>query len=786
MNRQKTADGRQPANAGPNPGGSPRPAGLGSPAPGVFESIAIVGNHLPRRCGIATFTSDLNAALAAVAPAVNCQVVAMNDAGRSHLYPDTVCFEIEDDDVAGYRRAGQFLNASHVDVVCLQHEYGIFGGVAGRHVITLLRELRMPVVTTLHTILTAPSVQQRTVLDEVIALSQRIVVMSEHGRQTVRELHGVPAEVIDLIPHGIPVPTPSLVSKGRLGFEDQRLLLTFGLLSPDKGIEHVIDAMPAILKQHPNTTFLVLGATHPHVKERHGEAYRLSLTTQARRLGVAEHVTFEDRFVSEGELAEFLAAADVYVTPYLNLEQSTSGTLARAVAAGKAVVSTPYWHARELLGSERGVLVPSADAGALATAICGLLGDNDRRDALGRRAAELGKSMSWPVVAQLYLDSFEKARAHEQRARHTAVPTGAIALHDLPELNIEHLRRLTDHTGLLQHATFSTPRYSEGYCLDDNARALLLTALLEGSRATNTKVIRELAMRYLAFVSYAFDSSRARFRNFMSYSRSWIEDRGSEDSHGHAIWALGATIGRVGDPGLSSLGRDLFGAALPALTTFTSPRAWAYGLLGIDEYLRAFEGDSGVQTVRKGLVDALVELYGKVSTPSWPWFETTLTYSNARLCQALIVSGGAMRSEEVTNIGLRSLEWLAHVQTSERDQFVPVGSDGFYERGGKKAEFDQQPVEAAAMVSACLEALRSSRQPIWAEHACRAFDWFLGKNHLSRPLYDASTGGCRDGLHANRLNENQGAESTLSFLLALVEMRSGEYARTPRVKARRA
>jgi glycosyltransferase involved in cell wall biosynthesis len=748
-----------------------------------IERVAFVGNHLPRRCGIATFTSDLNAALAAIAPAIDCQVVAMNDAGHSHLYPDSVRFEIEDGELAGYRRAGQFLNANYVDVVCLQHEYGIFGGAAGRHVITLLRELRMPVVTTLHTILTAPSPQQRSVLDEVIALSQRVVVMSEHGRRTVRELHGVSGDTIDVIPHGIPTMTLGAASKARLGFEGQRLLLTFGLLSPDKGIEYVIDALPAILQQHPNTTFVVLGATHPHVKERHGEAYRLSLTTQARRLGVSEHVTFEDRFVNDGELAEFLAAADVYVTPYLNPEQSTSGTLARAVAAGKAVVSTPYWHARELLGDDRGVLVPARDAAALAAAIAGLLGDEQRRTTLGQRAAELGKTMSWTAVAKLYLDSFEKAHAHEQRARHT-FPSGAIAPYDLPELNLEHLLRLTDNTGLLQHATFATPRYAEGYCLDDNARALLLTALLEGSGATNTKVIRELATRYLAFVAYAFDRNNGRFRNFMAYTREWTEERGSEDSHGHAVWALGATIGRAGDPGLSSLGGDLFQAALPALASFTSPRAWAYGLLGIDEYLKAFEGDSGVQTVRKSLLESLVGLHRSVSSPDWPWFESSLTYANARLAQAVIVSGSAMGSEEIAQIGLTSLEWLAQVQTSEREHFAPVGSEGFYERGGKKAEFDQQPVEAAAMVSACLDALRVTRQPIWAEHACRAFDWFLGQNHLRRPLYDASTGGCRDGLHANRVNENQGAESTLSFLLALVAMSSEEYTRVPRTKAK--
>jgi glycosyltransferase involved in cell wall biosynthesis len=754
-----------------------------SVAPGSLQRVAFVGNHLPRRCGIATFTSDLSRAVATAAPEVECLVIAMNDAGHHHTYPESVRFEIEEGEVAGYRRAGQFLNANYVNVISLQHEYGIFGGRAGNHVSTLLRELRMPVVTTLHTILTAPSPEQRLALEEVIALSERVVVMSAHGRQTLKDLHGVPDAMIDVIPHGIPIAVRGS-HKEQLGFADKRVLLTFGLLSPDKGIEYVIDALPAILRQHPDTIFVVLGATHPHVKERHGEAYRLSLTAQARRLGVANNVSFQDRFVNEGELADFLALADVYVTPYLNLEQSTSGTLVRAVAAGKAVVSTPYWHARELLGDDRGVLVPPRNAGALAEAVTALLSDETRRLTLGQRGAELGASMSWPVVARLYLDSFERARSQEIGARRAFAPV-AIPTHDLPELNLDHLQRMTDDTGLLQHAAFATPRYAEGYCLDDNARALLLTALLEGSGAANLKVIRELATRYLAFVAYAFDERSSRFRNFLSYARRWNEDTGSEDSHGHAVWALGATIGRAGDPGLSSLGGYLFHAALPQLTTFTSPRAWAYGLLGIDEYLRAFEGDSSVQAVRKELVGLLVRLHERVSTPEWPWFESSVTYANARLAQAVLVSGSAMGSEEVTRIGVEALEWLARIQVSKRDDFAPVGSNGFYQRGGEKAEYDQQPVEAASMVSACLDALRVTRQPIWAEHACRAFDWFLGKNHLERPVYDASTGGCRDGLHAERANENQGAESTLSFLLALVQMRSADYSQLPRVKRTR-
>lgn len=756
------------------------------PSASGIRRLAFVGTHLPRRCGIATFTSDLSSAVERAAPNVECLTVAMNDTGKSHAYPDCVRFEIEEDEVAGYRRAAQYMNANQVDVVSLQHEYGIFGGQAGQHVLTLLQELRMPVVTTLHTILTAPNAQQRSVLDEVIAMSERVVVMSSHGKETLRELHGTALDKIDVIPHGIPSPRLTSGSKERLGFAGQNVLLTFGLLSPDKGIEYVIDALPSILRDHPSTVFVVLGATHPHVKEREGEAYRLLLSSRARQLGVDEHVAFHDRFVSDAELAEFLAAADVYVTPYLNPEQSTSGTLVRAVAAGKAVISTPYWHARELLGHDCGLLVPLRDSDALGRAANVLLGDGARRVTLGRRAAERGRSMVWSVVAGQYVRNFELARAQGVRTRRAKpLPAHAISPPDLPAIDLHHLRAMTDDTGVLQHAAFAIPRYAQGYCLDDNARALLLTAMLDATGGVDARVVRQIGTRYLAFVAYAFDASRRRFRNFMSYSRCWSEDVGSEDSHGHAVWALGATIGRCADPGRSSLSGELFHAALRPLLEFSSPRAWAYALLGVEEYLRAFDGDSGVQALRRELVTRLVGLYRATSAPDWPWFESSLTYANARLAQAVIVSGSAMGDDSVTAAGLEALSWLAKTQISDDDHFAPIGSDGFYQRGGKKAAFDQQPIEAASMVSACLDALRVSRQPIWAEHACRAFDWFLGQNHLHRPVYDARTGGCRDGLHADRPNENQGAESTLSFLLALVEMRSSDYARVPRQKPAR-
>jgi len=675
-----------------------------------------------------------------------------------------------------YRRAADFLNVNGVDVVCMQHEYGIFGGKAGSHVLALLRELRMPIVTTLHTILGAPAPAQRAVMDEIVELSERVVVMSAHGATLLNDVYGVPDHKIDLIPHGIPDVPSATRSKDQLGVEGKFVILTFGLLSPDKGIEHVIDALPAILARYPETVYLVLGATHPHVKERQGETYRLMLEIRARRLGVDSNIIFHDRFVSLGELVEFLSAADIYVTPYLNPEQITSGTLAYAVGAGKAVISTPYLYARELLGDGCGILVPWRDPEAIAREVVDLLGDDAKRLALCERAAAHGRSMRWPVVARRYMESFERSRTEHAERRRTVFQAKTLATRptDLPEINLEHVLLMSDQTGMLQHASFNVPQYDDGYCLDDNARALLLMALVEDAGAEDGKIVRALAARYLAFVSHAFDSAHGRFRNFMSYARQWVEERGSEDSHGRALWALGTVVGRSSDPGKQSLGGELFHAALPSVAAFTSPRAWAFTLLGIDEYLRAFEGDSNVQAVRTLLAQRLLDLFRRSSGSKWPWFEDRVTYSNARLPQALIVSGAWMEDEEMTDAGTRSLQWLADIQCSEDGYFSPIGSNGFYRRGAPKALFDQQPVEACAMVSACLQAARLTGEGRWVQHARRAFGWFLGQNHLQQSLYDATTGGCRDGLHADRVNENQGAESTLSFLLALAEMRSAD------------
>ncbi len=772
--------GPLPHTASPLPAPAPLVATNGdraasTPVPLTLQRVALLGNHLPRQCGIATFTTDLGAAIAQEYPALGCFVLAMNDAGRRHIYPPMVRFEIEENDVASYRRAVDFLNVSTVDAVSLQHEYGIFGRKSGSLVLSLLGELRMPIVTTLHTILADPDPTQRRVMDEIVRLSERLVVMSAHGSALLQQVHGVAPEKIDLIPHGIPEVMFAPGDKDRLGVAGKSVILTFGLLSPDKGIEYVIDALPAILAAHPDTVYIVLGATHPHVLEHSGETYRLMLEARAQRLGVDGNIIFHDRFVSQAELGEFLSAADIYVTPYLNLEQSTSGTLAYAIGAGKAVISTPYRYAKELLADGRGILVPSRDAAAIGREVIGLLGDAERCAAMRQRATEYGRGMAWRSVARRHVASLERAATDHAERRRSSFQARTLAERpaSLPEVNLDHLHCLTDDTGILQHASFVVPRYEEGYCLDDNARALMLLVLLEESGIVERRAVRSIASRYLAFVSHAFHPPSGRFRNFLTYSRTWGEARGSEDSHGRALWALGTVLAHAGDPGRRSLSSDLFHAALPALTHLSSPRAWAYALLGIDEYLRAFGGDTSVQAVRELLIARLMDLHARASGEEWPWFEDHVTYGNARLPQALILSGKAMERDDVVQVGLRSLQWLAEIQHTPTGYFAPIGSNGFYRRGGSPARYDQQPVEACGMVSACLDAYRVTGAARWSTYATAAFGWFLGENDLHQPLYDASTGGCRDGVHADRVNENQGAESTISFLLALRDMRSG-------------
>jgi glycosyltransferase involved in cell wall biosynthesis len=740
---------------------------------GEIRKVAFVADYLPRKCGIATFTHDLRNAVAGQYPAIDSVVVPVNDIAGGYDYPTEVRFEIQEQELASYRRAADFLNFANIDAVSLQHEYGIYGGAAGGHILGLLRDLRIPVVSTLHTVLETPDDDQRRVLQQLTELSARLVVMTERSRTLLTRIYGVAAERIDLIPHGIPdMPfvDPNFF-KDQFDVEGKFVALTFGLLSPNKGIEHVLRAMPKVVAEYPDFVYIVLGATHPALVRDQGETYRRSLERLAQRLDIKKHVIFYNRFVELRELTEFIGAADIYITPYLNPTQVVSGTLAYSFGCGKAVISTPYWHAEELLAENRGVLVPFADADAIAHAIIELWEDEPRRHAMRKRAYMMGREMIWSHVAHMYMESFQRARHSRTSgpAKSLAVRTLDEEPPQLPKLCLDHLLRMTDFTGVIQHATFSIPNFHEGYCLDDNARALVLAVLLE-ELGHDTFDIQKAATTYAAFLNYAFDSERGCFRNFMNFDRRWLDEPASDDSVGRAAWAAGACIGRTKRRAFHSWAAQLLEPALSAVMQTTSPRAWAFALVGIHEYLRRMSGDRLVNQHRDTLTTRLIELYEKNATKDWPWFEPKAAYDNAKLPHALILSGRWANNGQALDIGLRTLRWLADVQRAPDGHFQPIGSEGFFPYGHEPARFDQQPLEAQSMVSAAIEAYRATNDFYWIDQARLAFEWFTGRNHLGLPVCDASSGACCDGLHADRVNQNQGAESTLAFLLALAEM----------------
>ena len=745
----------------------------------IIKQIAFLGDHLPRQCGIATFTADICEAIATEFPKCQCMVGAVNDRPEGYDYPARIRFEIDEKELDSYRRAADFLNINNVEVVSVQHEFGIYGGPAGSHLLALLRDVRMPVVTTLHTLVREPNPDQWEVMKQLDELSNRFIVMADRGQQYLEQIYGVAREKIDVIPHGIPdIPfiDPNF-NKDQFGVEGKTVLLTFGLLSPNKGIEHVIDALPTILAQYPNVVYIILGATHPHLIAREGESYRLKLERLAEDRCVAHNVIFYNRFVTLEELKEFIGAADIYITPYLNESQITSGTLAYTFGAGKAVISTPYWHAKELLADERGILVPFSDPQAIAEGVNRFLRNPVLMTATRKKAWKLGRGMIWPVVAKRHMESFERARASlsEPPRKAFAVRTLDNRPYRLPPPKLDHLLRMTDNSGIFQHAIFNVPNFAEGYCTDDNARAFILTLLLqETTSRVPQQQLESLASIYLAFLWYAFDQESCRFRNFMSHQRQWLEREGSEDSHARALWAAGTALGRSQNDGHRKLCALLFQRGLPAVEKFTSPRAWAFVLLAVQEYLRAFSGDRYANQLREVLTNRLAGLFRKNSSDDWVWFEPVVSYDNAKLSHAMILSGYWTSRGDVIEIGLKSLRWLVDQQKADAGHFTPVGSNGFWTRGTKCARFDQQPLEAYAMISACVEAYSLTRDVTWHRAARRCFEWYLGRNDLGQPLYDSATGGCRDALHSDRVNQNQGAESSLAFQLSLAEMTRAE------------
>jgi len=736
------------------------------------QTAAVVGSYFPRQCGIATFSKDLRDAVAAEIGQRQASVVAIDDNAAGYAYPDEVRFQIPQHKQVEYISAADLLNVNQIDCVLLQHEFGIYGGKDGSQVLEFARTLRMPIITTLHTVLLEPSSNQRAVLKELARLSDRVVVMSHLAETMLHDVYGVPKEKIAYIPHGIPdVPFVDPISlKEQFGMEGRRVLLTFGLISPGKGIEVAIRAMPQIVEKNPDVMYIVLGATHPHVLKNDGNAYRSKLERLVDRLGLDNHVVFHNRFVTLEELLGYIGVAELYITPYPSKQQVTSGTLAYAVGAGKVVVSTPYWHAEEMLADGRGRLFPFGDSDALARNVNELLGNEAEHSLIRRRAYQYGRPMIWKEVARSYLAlaaTTVKERSRQARpileARAEATEVAAI-----PDVNLAHLRRLTDDTGILQHAVYAMPNRHHGYCTDDNCRALVCA--LMHYELTREESVLALADKYLSFTHHAFNPEQQRFRNFLTYDRRWLEDIGSEDVHGRTVWALGSAVMLAPNDAILSLSIRMFHEALERLEGFTSPRAWAFALVGLHAYLTRFSGDTAARRIRQTLAKRLMSQFMQNSSQDWPWCEDVLTYDNAKLSHALILTGKDMDDPKILDQGLHSLQWLAKLQILESGRVSLIGNRGWLARDGRRARFDQQPVEAMALVEACAEAYRVTKEETWFERARTFLEWFTGNNDTGASLYDYQTGGCRDGLHADGPNLNQGAESTLAWLIALLTM----------------
>ncbi len=727
--------------------------------------IAVIGNAMPRRCGIATYTSHSVSAMAAAYPDLIIDHYAVDDGHGDISYPDSI-HTITQNDRSAYIDAAEAIGDAGTMAIWVQHEFGIFGGAAGDFLLDLLRRTALPLVVTLHTVLSAPNADEERVMRAIIDRADRLVVMADHGKTILIDRYGVDAATIAVIPHG--VPDRALIdaseAKAKVGLPQRPTVMTFGLLAPSKGIDTMIAALPAILDAQPATLYYVLGATHPAVKRKHGETYRAGLIAQAEALGVADAVRFDDRFFDDDDLLDWLQAADVYATPYDNPQQVTSGALSYAVAMGRPVVATPYVHACEILADGVGTIVDFADVDGFATAISGLLGDDRMRRAASERTWRVGRSMIWSANAAAMTTEIATAIAAQPVPIRVADRTagGGVLSVDLAAVE-----RMTDGVGIFQHGIFQVPDRAHGYCIDDNARALILACrcgLGYQDRAL------ALATTYAAFIQHAWNPDSRRFRNFMGYSRNWLESVGSDDSNGRAIWALGVAAAEAPTQSLRQWALQLLVEAMPIAEDFTSPRATAFMMLGADALLQARPGDGAGRTI---LARGAALLSGLVTTSrrtEWPWFEAVLAYDNARLPEALLRAGRALGDSAITALGLETLDWIVSQQTSQRGHFRAVGTDSFGSRYALPRRFDQQPLEAAATVDACLVAADVTGDRRWLDAAKCAHDWFLGGNDLALSLASAGDGGCYDGLSPQGVNRNQGAESILALQMATCAM----------------
>ena len=738
--------------------------------PTRLRRAAMIGNFPPRKCGIATFTRDSYESLRLALPRTDWSVVAMEDSADGRDYPDAVTHVIQQQDLSAYEQVADSLNRSGVEVVFLQHEFGIYGGESGSHILRLLRRLRMPVVVTLHTVLEHPSPAQKCVLDEILQIASAVIVMTELGADILERVHGAGPRKVHVIPHGAPERpfSPTEPFKTSLGLAGEKVIMSFGLLSPNKGFETIIRGLPAILDRHANAIYLIVGATHPHLVQNEGEAYRHSLIELATSLGVESRLRFINRFVGDEELVDLLQAADLYVTPYLTEAQITSGTLTYAIAVGKPVISTPYWHAKEALADGVGVLCPFNDTPAFTRAIIDLLSSDSRRDAMARRAYQAGEPTRWRKVAQETAGLALACRAsHERRAEDT--------FRQLANPALDGLLRMSDDCGVMQHSRFGVPDRRHGYCTDDNARVLTLLARIAKEGPFDAAVLK-LAGSCSAFLSHAWSPETGRFRNFMSFDRNWLDDGGSDDCCARALEALCTLARDWPQAELRDWAADLAREVIQHMGTWTSLRSHA---LLIKACLAAEHSVISPTESARFIEIAATPLLQAAKAgrhEGHDWFEPCFAYDNARLPEALILAGERLQDADMLSAGLETLERLMKLQVTRQGWFAPIATSCFAETRADHVHFDQQPIEALATVDACLSAWRATGDTPHVQDARLAFEWFGGNNVHGLALARPEDGICNDGLTIDGLNRNHGAESILSYLLAAASIRSGLFA----------
>ena len=732
--------------------------------------LAYISTYPPRECGIATFNHNLMRAIGSNFPERNGLlkgdfVVALNDSEdiTQYEYPEEVKYIVRQNHQKDYIRAANYINTSTADAVILEHEFGIYGGESGIYILPLINRLEKPLISILHTILKDPSYVQRVIIREIAEQSAKIIVMSNRALEFLTSIYDIPVEKIQIIEHGVPdleAPEDNPV-KNLTPFKNHRVLLTFGLISRNKGLETVVRALPRIVKNHPDVMYVVLGNTHPGVIKSSGEEYRDHLKTLANQLGVAQNLAFVNKFVAEEELIQYLSACEIYVTPYLNEAQITSGTLSYAIGAGAAVVSTPYWHAQELLDDNRGRLFDFKNADALAEIVNELLDQERVITEMRQNAYEYGLHTRWPVVGAEYIKVAQEA-CYEHDYRDKILKNSIVDPEIMPKFSLAHVLRLTDDTGIVQHAKYGIPNLKEGYCLDDNARALIM-ALMAHKRSGSREAF-ELLPIYLSYIHY-MQTDDGNFRNFMSFSRQYLDDVGSEDSFGRTIWSLGYLIANATSNSYKEFATEVFQRSFPHFRSLTFLRGMANTIIGISLYLQMNPTDEGMVNELIRLTEPLMEAYDKNHTDNWHWFEETMTYDNAILPLALLHSSQITGNEHVKTVALRAMEFLDNLTLSS-GYLTPVGNEGWYTRGGKFPLYDQQAIETMAMVLMHFQAYQLFRKPEHIEKMFLCYKWFLGENSLRAPLYDHETKGCCDGLLPTGINRNQGAESTLAYLIS--------------------